>query len=531
HFLVGTTSRGRVSTQPSPAASDSDRASGGFGKCSRDREIDAGHNSLSSSDDGDFSNQFFLKRAEFCGRSPGDTRGLVSSVAVDSIRNSLINALVINTHEFNDKSDDCPSANHVTLTDSTNGTAQVFANELPVSPSLGSIAQRKRKLSFEGSPACVQQGPDGNLSNVMSPISCNPFESQPIDLGPGIQIAMQLDSDCPAAATPRSKQNARITSNDDGENAKDRYSHSSSTLHQDTLSGEISDDTSPEKFPVSQNFSPPVGTSTLDKMNRKRKKAKPIDGNNVATTALPYEVELFYSKIASNTVRRRRGTETEDEHAFIKLGDTYVTYPEYYQSVKGRRGVNENVMCAYTMVFNHDNATVPSDLSLRKRISFSPFLVKKLIVDNVAFDHTSCVPELKRMEKSLTFSDAHLLFFPFIVHENHWVLACINRLHKTINFFDSADVVTNDEITMLLNNLVQNFSKSCVEAGIFKSVIQYEEFRPHDYPKQPNTKDGIYVICYMHLWDGQAMKSFHKTYVDQQRKVLAHTLVHTKLNV
>ncbi|TVU15361.1 hypothetical protein EJB05_38879, partial [Eragrostis curvula] len=164
HILVDITSRGWVSTQPNPAASDSERASGG--------------------------------------RSPGDTRGLVSSVAVDSLGNSLIDTLVINAHESNDKPDDCPSANRATLTDSTNGTARVVANELPVSLSLGSIAQRKRKLSFEGSPTCVQQGPDGNLTNVMSPTSCNPFDAEPIDLGPDIHFAMRLDSDSPAAATP-----------------------------------------------------------------------------------------------------------------------------------------------------------------------------------------------------------------------------------------------------------------------------------------------------------------------------------------
>ncbi|TVU46434.1 hypothetical protein EJB05_05971, partial [Eragrostis curvula] len=293
----------------------------------------------------------------------------------------------------------------------------------------------------------------------------------------------------------------------------------------------LHDETPPEKIPESQTFSPPIGTRTLDKMNRKLRKAMPTNADDSLTLEIPLEVDLFYSKLARNSVPATN-SKSKPLPAFVKIGGFDVSYPEFYESVKRLGCVSEVVMSAYSAVFNDSIDPQHSGQFFRKRIAFSPSLAEKFLADPAAFESRTCLAELKRLQKSLTISDAHLLFFPLFLKDNqHWVLICINRLHKRFHYFDSSDSISKDEILMFSNNLVKNFSTCCVDASIWNSNLNYDHGVPIDYPKHKNYKDsGIYKICYMHLFDGESMKYFDKIYVDQQRKLLAHKLVNSRLN-
>ncbi|KAL6654066.1 hypothetical protein ACP70R_007531 [Stipagrostis hirtigluma subsp. patula] len=77
-----------------------------------------------------------------------------------------------------------------------------------------------------------------------------------------------------------------------------------------------------------------------------------------------------------------------------------------------------------------------------------------------------------------------------------------------------------------------NFVKACVEAGIYDAPFHFKEEPVPEYPQQTTLNDcGMYVITYIENWNGTVMTTFDKDYIEARRMLLAHELVHSKLNI
>ncbi|TVU24655.1 hypothetical protein EJB05_27104, partial [Eragrostis curvula] len=141
----------------------------------------------------------------------------------------------------------------------------------------------------------------------------------------------------------------------------------------------------------------------------------------------------------------------------------------------------------------------------------SALLEAKLQESSGTFDSESVEAELTRINGEYRLDRCDLLFFSKF-SRNHWVLICINVLHKEVNFFDLADSLTSEDRDELLDNVVLNFQRACLNAEIV--------------PKQKRRWDcGIYVILYMLYFNGRLLMIFDEKEAAKFRKLLAHKCI------
>jgi hypothetical protein len=98
----------------------------------------------------------------------------------------------------------------------------------------------------------------------------------------------------------------------------------------------------------------------------------------------------------------------------VIVGDLHVTYKEFQESMKKYCDISETLMAVYCEVFNGRPEKYLFDKDNRKKISFSPFFTKKLLVTPL-FKSSECIDELKQLNNVLNIKSADLVFFPVII--------------------------------------------------------------------------------------------------------------------
>ncbi|KAL6890601.1 hypothetical protein ACP4OV_008856 [Aristida adscensionis] len=354
------------------------------------------------------------------------------------------------------------------------------------------IFQASLKSAHYGVP-CVND----HVSSMYEELSAD------VDVGVGLNIAMNYALDSPIKPLDKSEplQVAATKSVDN------------TPVEEDSIDHELHHNTS-------------MGQSTIDLKNRKKRKAlhptiEPLKAK------VDHEVEEFFKLLKKKAVyKRRRQSEKQlsMDPPFVDIGAMHVSYSEFYDSLKNRGELGDAIFSCFCNLFNTNPSIPLTGPSARRKIVFSPFLT--------SFKFSICFMylELKKLEESVKFSTADLLFFPVIV-QDHWVLICINHLYGTINFFDSASITSDADRVSMIFKVSNNFVKACLDAGIYHKPFQYDEELVLDYPKQPNTFDcGMYVITYIENWDGKQMRKFDQDYIVAQRMNLAFKLVHSDQN-
>ncbi|KAL6839630.1 hypothetical protein ACP4OV_030569 [Aristida adscensionis] len=328
-----------------------------------------------------------------------------------------------------------------------------------------------------------------------------------VDVGVGLNIAMNYALDSPIKPLDKSEplQVAATKSVDN------------TPVEEDSIDHELHHNTS-------------MGQSTIDLKNRKKRKAlhptiEPLKAK------VDHEVEEFFKLLKKKAVyKRRRQSEKQlsMDPPFVDIGAMHVSYSEFYDSLKNRGELGDAIVSCFYNLFNTNPSTPLTGPSARRKIVLSPFLTKKLLISPSIFQSASCISELKKLEESVKFSTADLLFSPV---QDHWVLICINHLYGTINFFDSASITSDADRVSMIFKVSNNFVKACLDAGIYDKPFQYDEELVLDYPKQPNTFDcGMHVITYIENWDGKQMRKFDQDYIVAQRMNLAFKLAHSHQN-
>ncbi|KAM0869312.1 hypothetical protein ACQ4PT_040754 [Festuca glaucescens] len=245
-----------------------------------------------------------------------------------------------------------------------------------------------------------------------------------------------------------------------------------------------------------------TGPSTIDKRKQKKRNAK----------------KPCHSKERLNLI-------------VVDLNGHAVTYERFYQSLKARGEIANEVMDAFVQLFNERNDKVKDDKSSLRKISFSPFFTSKLNVPPEKFNAKSVNREIVKMNKKFNFAKCDLLHFP-LVHDHHWTITSINLLLKKINFLDSLQDNNKEKKAIMASNMVTNFHKACTESKCFNFMLDnYVPEIPHNLPQQTTTFDcGVFSFLYMEHWEGQEFKMFEHALISKVRKVVAHGLVSSTMN-
>ncbi|KAL6839436.1 hypothetical protein ACP4OV_030706 [Aristida adscensionis] len=275
-----------------------------------------------------------------------------------------------------------------------------------------------------------------------------------------------------------------------------------------------------KKSDPSDHQTKPLGESTIEKNNRKKRRLISTQVSDSLKLKLSHDVEDFYAKYVRNRLGRRARNDSE-LLAFVSINQFHMTYPEFHESFKNRANLSDKGIAVYAHVFNNLLSKTSASTS-RTKICFGPYFAGKLNVDPSAFVAKSCLAELKAMHEAFQLTTADL----------HWVLVCFNLLHGNINFFDSLNLIKAEQKTSLLNNMIQNFTSVCALAGIFtKGFKNFKESSPKGYPKQQTIHDcGFFCMIYMELFDGKAITKFDEEYAQNFRKLAAYRIATSPLN-
>ncbi|RCV37586.1 hypothetical protein SETIT_8G075700v2 [Setaria italica] len=173
-------------------------------------------------------------------------------------------------------------------------------------------------------------------------------------------------------------------------------------------------------------------------------------------------------------------------------------------------------MALWSYEFNIEEAELrEKDNNIVEKFALSTVLTDKLKIEPDNFIQDSCNTALTILNKSWDLSKMDLLFFP-IVEEGHWVLVSVNMFLKEICWFNS------------LGDLVTNFSKACIQAGVLNKDISLFDWKyPTDYPYKKSLHDcGLYTMLYMKSWNGKKMDTtFEPHMIANYRKLAAGILL------
>ncbi|KAL6653733.1 hypothetical protein ACP70R_008657 [Stipagrostis hirtigluma subsp. patula] len=276
-------------------------------------------------------------------------------------------------------------------------------------------------------------------------------------------------------------------------------------------------------------LSPSLGNSTIDLKNRKKRHASDLADPVPYVVEVSSAVETFY-----NNYVRKQGVRTgraKNVPPFVDVGGIDLTYQMFRESFKPRSDLRDLVFAAYCHCFNSLTDKSLFNKSDIKRIAFSPFFAKKLLVKPELFQTRCCIGEFRKLHQNLKIHHADLIFFPILLN-NHWTLICINKLWGELHYFDSLNLTESDDRERMVRTLAANFSKLCAEANV--CTEGFKHFKSNfldDIPRQSNIHDcGFYSMLYMNLFNGKNLRKFGKDAAVQYRKVAAHLLVHSDLN-
>ncbi|KAM0836829.1 hypothetical protein ACQ4PT_062061 [Festuca glaucescens] len=274
-----------------------------------------------------------------------------------------------------------------------------------------------------------------------------------------------------------------------------------------------------------------TGPSTIDKRKWKKRNAKkPCHSEERLNLFVDHSAEIFYDKYLGNMLFKN-SKKSRETNIVVDLNGHTVTYERFYQYLKPRGEIANEVMDAFVQLFNERNDKVKDDKSSLRKISFSPFFTSKLNVPPEKFNAKSVSREIVKMNKKFNFAKCDLLHFP-LVHDHHWTITSINLLFKKINFLDSLQDNNKEKKAIMASNMVTNFHKACTESKCFNFMLDnYVPEIPHNLPQQTTTFDcGVFSFLYMEHWEGQEFKMFEPALISKVQKVVAHGLVSSTMN-
>ncbi|KAM0868672.1 hypothetical protein ACQ4PT_041161 [Festuca glaucescens] len=364
----------------------------------------------------------------------------------------------------------------------------ISSQEQEVDHSVEHIAQRSKCIDAIGDVASTPPSSSPNDEAHSYTIKSAAKDCDETEVNRGIDVAMSYASEDP----------------------KSRFSNVHTPLC--TSSAEVqSDDV--------LNTSP----STIDKRKRKKRNAKkPCHSEERLNLFIDHSAEIFMIsiwEICCSKILRNQERQNLNGHT--------VTYERFYQYLKPRGEIANEVMDAFVQLFNERNDKMKDDKNSRRKISFSPFFTSKLNVPPEKFNAKSVSREIVKMNKKFNFAKCDLLHFP-LVHDNHWTITCINLLFKKINFLISLQDKNKEKKAIMASNMVTNFHKPCTESKCFNFMLDnYVPEIPHNLPQQTTTFDcGVFSFLYMEHWEGQEFKMFEPALISKFRKVWHMDLFH-----
>ncbi|KAM0920016.1 hypothetical protein ACQ4PT_007794 [Festuca glaucescens] len=225
-----------------------------------------------------------------------------------------------------------------------------------------------------------------------------------------------------------------------------------------------------------------TGPSTIDKRKRKKINAKkPCHFEERLNLFVDDSAEIFYDKYLGNMLFKN-SKKSRETNIVVDLNGHTVTYERFYQSLKPRGEIANEVMDAFVQLFNERNDKVKDDKSSLRKISFSPFFMSKLNVPPEKFTAKSVSREIVKMKKKFNFAKCDLLHF-LLVHDHHWTITSINLLFKKINFLDSLQD-NNKEKKVASNMVLISKVRKVVAHGLVSSTMNDMTTKVNNFKKQ-----------------------------------------------
>ncbi|XP_045084289.1 uncharacterized protein [Aegilops tauschii subsp. strangulata] len=223
------------------------------------------------------------------------------------------------------------------------------------------------------------------------------------------------------------------------------------------------------------------GPSTIEKRNRKKRKAKDLSAQDkISKISVEPHVQEFFKKYLGNKFFKNENPTIIDINGFT------VEYDHFYNSLKAIGNVHNEVFNAYVQVFNYENENPDPKSKEPSKYCFTSYFTEKLLDDPKNFNSRSCVKEFKKLNCGKNLHKRDMLYFPR-VDSFHWTLFCINNLFETVNFFDSRSSVPQNQVNKLTSNLIINMGTIFKSSGCtYKNIENFDCISPKEYPQQDN---------------------------------------------
>ncbi|XP_071678537.1 uncharacterized protein [Lolium perenne] len=274
-----------------------------------------------------------------------------------------------------------------------------------------------------------------------------------------------------------------------------------------------------------------IGTQTQEKKNRKKRAFLGLNEANASKKikTTDDQKESYYKFILKQCVKPPKKGEKRPH--FVDFGDYHISYEHFREALRPRGHIDTHVMELFIRHFNNETDNVTSNLHTCTKFAFSQSLTQKLLVDEDKFDPTSCLREFNKLYKEHKLKSKDLLFFA-IVDTEHWILCCINLIHKQINILDSMKRVHKTQVYEKADVLVTNFSKLASLAKAFPNT-NFMEFvcsNPLECRLQSTLFDcGVFTMLHMQHWEGKILKPFCMKMLEN-RMLIVHVILHSTLN-
>uniref|UniRef100_A0ACD5UBS7 Uncharacterized protein n=1 Tax=Avena sativa TaxID=4498 RepID=A0ACD5UBS7_AVESA len=279
------------------------------------------------------------------------------------------------------------------------------------------------------------------------------------------------------------------------------------------------------------NIAYTIGTQTQEKKNRKK---RAFLGLNEANALKKLKTtndskELYYKYIMKQCTKPPK--QGEKRPHFVDFGDHQISYEHFREALRPRGHINNEFMDLFIKNFNETIDDMTSSLHTCTKFAFSQSFTEKLLVDEEKFDPRSCLHEFNQIYKDNKLKSKDLLFFA-IVDTEHWILCCINIIHKQINILDSMKRVHKTEVYEKADVLVSNFSKVASLAKAFQNTdfMQFVCLNPQDCRQEIALFNcGVHTMLHMKHWEGKILKPFC-TKMIENRMAIAYMLLQSPLN-
>uniref|UniRef100_A0ACD5ZNU6 Uncharacterized protein n=1 Tax=Avena sativa TaxID=4498 RepID=A0ACD5ZNU6_AVESA len=279
------------------------------------------------------------------------------------------------------------------------------------------------------------------------------------------------------------------------------------------------------------NIAYTIGTQTQEKKNRKK---RAFLGLNEANAPKKLKTtndakELYYKYIIKQCTKPPK--QGEKRPHFVDFGDHQISYEHFREALRSRGHINNEFMDLFIKNFNETIDDTTSILHTCTKFAFSQSFTEKLLVDEEKFDPRSCLHEFNQIYKDNKLKSKDLLFF-VIVDTEHWILCCINIIHKQINILDSMKRVHKTEVYEKADALVSNFSKVASLAKAFQNTdfMQSVCLNPQDCRQENALFDyGVHTMLHMKHWEGKIQKPFC-TKMIENRMAISYMLLQSPLN-